>query len=393
MPTRTLTLILGFIAFIALGLPDGVLGIAWPFIRDQFDQPLEASGLLVMSSTLAAAFSGFFSSWLSRRLGIGRLLALSCLLTGSALIGFTLFPVFALLIGCSTVIGFAAGATDATVNAYVAKNFSDRLMQWLHASFGIGITLGPFMLTLVLARESQWQLGYQLHGVIQLLLAVLFFVTASLWIAGGKREVGEQEGRHEADHHDTGMADSLRRLPVWMGMAIFFLYCGLEISVGLWSFSLLTELRGMNTAQAGIWVTLYWAMFTVGRILMGFITGYLSSHRMVQAGIALSVIGTFIFALFETVSLNLLALMLIGFAYAPIYPAMVSTTMQRIGARDFNNAMGLQVTGAALGIVVVPASIGLIAGRTSLASYPWSLLVVTGLLWLVYSSAMRAHRA
>lgn len=389
MPARSMTLLLGFIAFIALGLPDGLLGIAWPFMRQELGQPLAASGLLVMALTLGAALSGFFSSWLSKQLGIGRLLALSCLLTGMALLGYAFLPGFVLLIGCAVIIGLAAGATDATVNAYVAKNFSDRLMQWLHASFGVGITMGPLVMTLVLAMNSPWQVGYQVHALVQLVLAVLFFFTASIWVAGGKRQVGHKSNAHEADQHDTSMAQSLRRLPVWLGMAIFFLYCGLEISVGLWSFSLLTEVRSMSTAQAGIWVSLYWAMFTVGRVVMGFMTGRVSSHRLVQFGIALSVVGTLLFALSDAVMVNLIALVLIGFAYAPIYPAMVSTTLQRIGVQDFNNAMGLQVTGAALGIVVLPGSIGLIASQTSLSSYPWSLLVITALLWLVYQTAMR----
>lgn len=387
MSRRNLTLLLGFIAFISLGLPDGMLGIAWPYMRVTLAQPLEASGLLVMALTLSVAISGFFSSWLSRRLGIGRLLALSCLLTGSALVGYTLVPSFLLMIGCASVIGLAAGATDATVNGYVAKNFSDRVMQWLHASFGIGITLGPVIMTVVLASNRPWQLGYQIQALIQLLLAVLFLATAGLWI---KRSTEPQSAQtHDADRHVTAMRSSLSRLPVWLGIAAFFLYCGLEISVGLWSFSLLTEVRGLSAAQAGTWVSLYWAMFTLGRFAMGFITARVSSHRMVQVGIVLSILATLLFALGSSVWLSLLALALIGLAYGPIYPAMMSTTLSRIGARDFNNAMGLQVSGAALGMVVVPGSIGLLASYTTLSAYPWALLGVTALLWGVYQLANR----
>ncbi|WP_040557777.1 MFS transporter [Reinekea blandensis] len=387
MPRRYLTLILGFIAFIALGLPDGMLGVAWPFMREELGQPLEASGLLVMALTLSVAVSGFFSSWLSRRLGIGRLLALSCLLTGSALVGYALFPHFYLLIVCASVIGLAAGATDATVNGYVAKNFSDRVMQWLHASFGIGITLGPVTMTLVLAANGPWQLGYQIHAMVQLILAVLFFVTAGLWIT--RSDEHRQVAAHEADRHVTSMPSSLTRLPVWLGMMAFFLYCGLEISVGLWSFSLLTDVRGLSAAQAGTWVSLYWAMFTVGRFAMGFITGRVSSHRTVQLGISVSVLATVLLAVGGSVWLSLLALALIGLAYGPIFPAMMSTTLQRVGARDFNNAMGLQISSAALGMMVLPGSIGLLASKTTLNAYPWALLAVTGLLWLIYQLANR----
>ena len=387
MSRRYLTLLLGFIAFIALGLPDGMLGVAWPFMREELEQPLEASGLLVMALTLSVAVSGFFSSWLSRQLGIGRLLALSCLLTGTALVGYALVPNFLVLIVCASVIGLAAGATDATVNGYVAKNFSDRVMQWLHASFGIGITLGPVTMTLVLAANGPWQLGYQIHAIIQLLLAVLFFVTAGLWITRPSEH--RQVVTHDADQHVTPMPGSLSRLPVWLGMTAFFLYCGLEISVGLWSFSLLTDVRGLSAAQAGTWVSLYWAMFTVGRFAMGFITERVSSHRTVQLGIGLSVLATVLLALGASVWLSLLALALIGLAYGPIFPAMMSTTLQRVGARDFNNAMGLQISSAALGMMVLPGSIGLLASKTSLSTYPWALLAVTAVLWAVYQLANR----
>lgn len=389
MSSRTLTLILGFIAFIALGLPDALLGIAWPFMRVDLQQPLEATGIIVMAGTLGAAMSGFFSSWLGRRLGIGKLLALSCLMTGLALVGYALALSFWFIVGCAVVIGLAAGATDATVNGYVAKNFDDRLLQWLHASFGVGITLGPIVMTLVLAQALPWQRGYQVHAGLQLGLALLFLLTASVWLAGKKQSALSDEEKHEADHHDTAMLTSMSYGPVLLGMAIFFFYCGLEYSVGLWTFSLLTDVRGMSTAQAGVWVSVYWGMFTVGRIVMGFVSVRFSSHQLIVFGFVLSTLGTLIFALSDSVVANLVALVAIGFAYAPMYPAMVSTTMTRIGAQHFNNAMGLQVTGAALGIVVLPATIGFIAAKTSLSLYPWMLLVITGLMLASYLLSIR----
>lgn len=388
MTARSLTIVLGFIAFIALGLPDALLGIAWPFMRLELNRPLEASGIIVMAGTLGAALSGFISSWMSQRFGIGRLLALSCSLTGAALFAYAWVGEFWLIVLCAVVIGLAAGATDATVNGYVAKNFSERLMQWLHACFGIGITLGPLIMTAVLASQLPWQRGYQVHGAMQIALAILFFVTASIWIAGKKGAALSEDEKHEADHHSTTMVQSLKDVRVLLGMMIFFLYCGLEFSVGLWTFSLLTEVRGLSTAQAGIWVSVYWGMFTVGRIVMGFVTHRFSSHALIIFSIALSIFGTLVFALSDSVLANLIALVAIGFAYAPLYPAVVSTTMERVGAEHFNNAMGLQVTGASLGIVILPASIGLIAANTSLSVYPWCLLVITFLMLGAYGLSL-----
>ena len=393
MSARSLTLILGFIAFIALGLPDALLGIAWPFLRLDIHQPLQASGLIVLAGTLGAALSGFFSSWLGRRLGIGRLLALSCFLTGAALMGYTLAPNIGFIMLSAVVIGIAAGATDATVNGYVAKNFGDRLLQWLHASFGVGITIGPVVMTAILAYQMNWQLGYYMHAGAQWLLAVLFFLSAGVWLAGKKRSEQSFEEKHAADHHDTSMVKSLRDVRIWLGGALFFFYCGLEFSVGLWTFSLLTDVRGVSTAQAGIWVSLYWGMFTVGRIVMGFIANRFSAANMIVFGLILGAIGTLLLALTEHVYLNLVAIIAIGFAYAPLYPAMVSTTMNRVGVKHFNNAMGLQVTGASLGIATLPGLIGLIASSTSLSIYPWLLLVITAILASLTIIAVRLGSA
>jgi fucose permease len=389
MSRRTLTLILGFIAFIALGLPDALLGLAWPFMRTAIEQPLEASGLIVLSGTLGAALSGFFSSWLGRHLGIGRLLALSCALTGIALIGYALAPSLGVILICAIIIGIAAGATDATVNGYVAKNFGDRLMQWLHASFGVGITIGPVVMTLILAQQLSWQLGYTIHAGLQLVLALLFFVTAGIWLAGKKSSATPQQDKHAADHHDTTMLHSLTDIRIWLAMASFFFYCGLEYSVGLWTFSLLTENRGVSTAQAGLWVSIYWGMFTVGRMVMGTIAHKLAPTRMIVFGLISAALGTALFAISTDVYINLLAIIIIGFAYAPLYPAMVSTTLRRVGIEHFNNAMGLQVTGASLGIALLPGLIGWIAAHTSLTLYPWLLLAITAILVLV---SWTAHR-
>lgn len=386
MNHRHLLLALAFIAFIALGLPDALLGIAWPFMREQLNQPLAASGYLVMATTIGAALSGVVSAWAGRTLGVGRLLALSCCLTGLGLLGYSVLPSIWLMVVCAVVIGIAAGATDATVNGFVARNFSNRLMQWLHASFGIGITLGPVAMTVILAQQGPWQLGYQFHSVLQFTLAALFLTTAGLWLV--KLELDDkspdQTPSPSSDVTPAQMRESLKQWPVWLGLAMFFCYCGLEFSVGLWSFSLLSDVRGLSTAQAGAWVSLYWAMFTVGRIVMGLISKQLTPQRMIKIGFVASVVGTLLFALFEQIWLNLIALVLLGLAYAPIYPALMSTTLKRVGRRHFDNAMGLQVSGASLGIMLIPTAIGFIAAETSLSAYPWLLLAVTLMLMLIY---------
>ena len=391
MRTRFYLLMLAFIAFISLGLPDALLGIAWPFMRVDLNQPLAANGIIVLAATLGAALSGFFSARMGRWLGIGRLLSLSCLLTGTALLGYTLAPSLAWIAVASAVIGLAAGATDATINGYIAKNFSAGLMQWLHASFGVGITLGPVVMTWVLVHEYDWRLGYQIHSVIQLLLMILFLVTAGLWLVVQRApaEGAAEAVSHAADAHNTGMLESFGHVRVWLSMGLFFCYTGLEFSMGLWTFSLLTDVRGMSTAQAGAWVSVYWGMFTVGRIVMGFVSSRISQNQLMTLSLFLALVGALGYALNLSLLTNLLALVVIGFAYAPMYPALVSDTLNRVGSRHFNNAIGLQVTAASLGIAILPGSIGLLVTQFSLALFPWLLLCLTTLLVGLY---LIAHR-
>jgi len=389
MQSRSLLVLLAFVAFIALGLPDALLGIAWPSMRINLAQPLESMGLIVLAGTLGSALSGLFSAKLGLLLGIGKLLGVSCLLTGFALVGYTLAPNFGFIIFCSATIGLAAGATDATVNGFIAKNFSDRLMQWLHASFGIGVTVGPVVMTFVLVKRLDWSVGYQIHAGIQIVLALLFFATASLWLISLKAEHQQEAPQHEADNHATSMKESLGSLRVWLSMAMFFFYTGLEFSVGLWTFSLLTDVRGISTPQAGLWVSLYWGMFTVGRIVMGIVANRFSHNQLMAFSFILAGSGTILYALGTGPSANLIALISIGFAYAPMYPAMVSGTLKRVGAKHFNNAMGMQVTAASLGIAILPGTIGLVASQFSLTILPWLLLLITAFMLLVYLLSSR----
>jgi fucose permease len=391
MNRKTLGLILlAFVAFSSLGLPDGLLGVAWPSMRADYSQPLEVSGWLLMFGTCGGALSGLFSPRLSRRLGMGKLMALCAGLTGFGLLGYTVAPSFIWFYGCSLVIGFSAGITDSSVNGFVAKHFSDRLMQWLHASFGLGITIGPLIMTAVLVSQKPWQLGYQISSGIQFGLVAVFFITAGLWLSGVKKVTDSGEPHiHVADQYQTTIVESLKTPGILLSMALFFIYCGLEYSVGLWTFSLLTEARGVSTGVAGTLVSLYWGMFTLGRIIVGTFANKVPYRSILNVAIGLAVISMALFAVSEQAWVAILAIAGIGFAYAPMYPSMVSDSMNRVGARHFNNAMGLQVTAASLGIAFIPASVGLIAANTSLNVVPWILLSLTGLFIVVYLAAKR----
>ncbi len=232
-------ILLAYVAFIALGMPDGLLGVAWPSIRSTFSIPLDALGMLVFAGTAGYMTSGFLSGPLISRLGVGRVLAGSCTVTGMVLIGYTLVPSWWMMVTLGVVIGLGAGAIDAGLNTYVAAHFGEGVMQWLHASYGVGITLGPIIMTFALAQWSSWRLGYITVGGFQLLLAACFVLTLPMW---GQKDAsaGADKPRRLTDYR-TPLGETLRRPRVWLSAALFFVYVGCEVGLGTWAYTLLTE--------------------------------------------------------------------------------------------------------------------------------------------------------
>lgn len=405
---RLILITLCFIAFISLGLPDGLLGVAWPTMRDHFGQPLDALGLLLVSTTAGYLVSGFFSGAINRRLGLGRLLAFSCAATGLSLLAFTLVPFWWMVIAIGTVIGMAAGAIDAGLNTYVATHHSERFMQWLHASFGVGITLGPLIMTAGLDLTETWRTGYWIVGCAQVALGIGFWFTAALWREPGEPErhqpvepgLTDDAGHVTATHleepkpevEEATMRASLGHLQVWYSMGLFFVYTGLELTTGLWAYSLLTESRGVDPASAGLWVGVYWGMFTLGRMLAGVFANRLGHHRLVLGSLWLALLGAVLLAWNPLDWIGLVAIGFIGFAFAPIFPGMVSGTKQRVGPEHLNNTMGMQIAAAGIGAASLPSLAGILADRFSLEIIPVYLIGFVLILSSVYW-ASRRHRA
>ena len=242
--------VLAYVAFIALGMPDGLLGVAWPSIRAGFSIPLDAVGLLISTAVTGYLISSFSSGPLIARLGVGRVLATSCALTGVGLIGYTLVPEWWMMVLLGLVAGLGAGAIDAGLNTYVAANFDEGLMQWLHACYGIGVTLGPIIMTIALTTLDSWRIGYRIVGGFQLALAACFVLTLAMWDKKEAPAGGEKPKR--LTDYKTPMGETLRQPRVWLSALLFFLYVGAEVSFGIWTYSLLVESRGFSPAVAGL---------------------------------------------------------------------------------------------------------------------------------------------
>ncbi|MCS6992963.1 MAG: MFS transporter [Anaerolineales bacterium] len=380
--------LLAYVAFVALGMPDGLLGVAWPSIRTHFSIPLDAIGILLAAGVTGYMTSSFFSGPLVTRLGVGRVLSLSCALTGLALLGYTLAPTWWVMVLLGIVAGLGAGAIDAGLNTYAAAHFSEGVMQWLHASWGIGITLGPIIMTFGLTTWNAWQFGYQAVSTFQFLLAAGFALTLGMWQVETRPAASETPKK--LTNYQTPLLETLLQPRVWMSIGLFFLYVGGETALGTWVYTLLTESRGVTPTAAGFWAGSYWATFTVGRILAGLFARRAGVNLLVSGGLIGALAGSALLVWNPSPLLNLLAVVVIGFSIAPIFPAMMSGTSRRVGEHFAANTIGMQMAATGLGTAVIPGLMGVFARQVSLEVIPWCLLAVYGGLLGLYLLTLRS---
>jgi fucose permease len=381
---------ISFLSYVAIGLPGGVLGVAWPSIRASFGLSLDAIGMLFIAHTLGYLLSGYSNGQLTARLGVGHLMALSSTLGGLGMLGYALAPGWGVMILCGLLAGAGTGAIDAGMNTYFASNHSASLMNWLHACFGLGAAIAPALTTAVLSAGYSWRWSYGVVAAALVLTALCFALTARAWRLDTETS-DEQETSAPSDL--TGIdppsthvrtIDTLRLQAVWLGITMFFVFTGLEASGGQWPYTLFTEGRGIDSAMAGFWVSAYWASLTVGRILFGVAASRISTAVLLRIAMSGCVLGTALIWWNPTNTISLLGLALLGFALAPIFPLSISDTTRQIGTRHAPNAIGFQVAAASLGIAVLPGLGGLLAERLGLEIIGPFLLVLAVLVLVLH---------
>jgi fucose permease len=388
MSRQLLLALLAFLAFISLGLPDGLLGVSWPSISATFAVPLEALGLLVAVTTAGYLTSSFLGGAILRRMSIGAVLVLSTAAAAAALLGFAVSPHWPVIVLLGFVAGLGGGAIDASLNAYGARHFSARTLNWLHAFFGVGATIGPLVATAVLSADLVWRWSYAIVGSAQTILAIAFFITRGRWLHEPARASGAPPPERGARTLDT-----LRRPVVWLGTLVFFFYSGVEVVAAQWSYSLLTLGRGVPETTAGLFVTLYWGSLMVGRILFGTIADRVPLVKTLRLCILGAVLGAFLFWLEPTRWLSLVGLMAIGFSFAPVFASLVSLTPARVGLAHADSAIGFQIAAASLGGAALTALTGALADAFGLEVIGLAILVFTLVLLALYEGFTRRGSA
>lgn len=367
-------LVIIYIGFISLGLPDTVLGVAWDSMRRELGTPVYYAGFLTTLLTICSAVSAFFSGEILRRTGTGRLLMICGFVTGCSLLGYAFSPAFWCLLLFAIPLGFGQGAVDTGMNYYVARHYTSRDMSWLHCCWGLGASCGPGLVTLILASGGSWRWGYVTVGAIQLGLALLFSLTLGLW--------SDPEG---GDEKKTAFAEGTVRfcLRFWFCPLMMLLYCGIEFSMGLWVYQFLAGCRGFSAEAAGYAVAGYWGMLTAGRFLIGCVADRLGNRRQIRLSMVLGFTGALLLTVPGPAALILCAVGLIGFAFASFYPAMMHAAPERFDDVTAATVIGYQGGAAMLGAAVIPAAFGYLAARTTFALLPWFVAAVTVVIFLL----------
>jgi len=354
-----------YLGFISLGLPDNVLGVSWEWMHRDFAKPMDYVGFITVLLTICSAISAAFSGILLGRFRTVTLLVVCGFLTGASIVGYSYAGCFAIILLLSIPLGFGQGAIDTGMNFYVAKHYTSRDMSWLHCCWGIGATLGPALMTHSIAVTSEWRRGYLLIGCIQIGLALIFLSTMRCWEGSGEKAV--QKAFAGKVRYDTRF---------FCAPLVFFLYTGLEASMGLWSFQFLTLRHGAQAVTAGYAVATYWGMLTFGRFLIGIFANRLGDIWQIR----LSMTGAVLFALGYLFSINSWMAMIcmggIGLCFAPFYPAMMHITPNRFDEATAARVIGLQGGFGMLGTAVVPALLGVVAVRVGFWLLPAFLIPV-----------------
>ena len=370
-----------YLAFISLGLPDALLGSAWPSMYTELGASLSWAGIVSMIISAGTIVSALCSERLNLRLGTGGVTFLSVMLTAVALLGFSLSTSFWQLCLWAVPYGLGAGSVDAALNNYVALHYESRHMSWLHCMWGVGASIGPVIMGRALAGGT-WQGGYRTIALLQFALTAVLLLSLRLW----KRPQANVEG---ADFKPHPIPELLRRPGVPQVLLCFFCYSALEATAGMWAASYCTLVRGIDAETAARWASLFYVGITIGRGVCGFLTMKISDQNMIRLGQTLIAAGVVLVLAPLGQGTLFAGLITVGLGCAPIYPSIIHETPVNFG-RDVSMSMtGLQMATAYVGSCLMPPLFGLLAQYVTPTLYPWFLAVILALMFVMAESLHR----
>ena len=385
---KEMLLFIIYLAFISLGLPDSLLGSAWPTIYRQFNVPVSYMGFVSMIISFCTIISALMSDRLTKKLGTGKITALSTALTAVGLFGFSFSSQYWMLCLWALPYGLGAGSIDAALNNFVALHFKSRHMSWLHCMWGIGASFGPYVMSYCITKHDSWNMGYATIGIIQSVLTFVIIISLPLW---NKRS--EEDGTDDGAKSSNRKALSIKEILAIPGakeiLITFFCYCAVEQTAGQWAASYLTIFKDVPAATAASFASLFYIGITVGRAFSGFLTIRFNDTQMIHIGQGIIALGIILLFLPLGDIVSLAGLIIIGLGCAPIYPCVIHSTPSLFGADKSQAVIGVQMAAAYVGTTLMPPLFGLLANHISFALFPFYLGIILVLMIVMYMNVIK----
>lgn len=368
-----------YLSFISLGLPDSLLGSAWPEMYQSFSVPVSYAGIIFMIISLGTIISSLQSDRLTKWLGTGKITAFGVLTTAVALYGFSISTSYWMLVLWAIPYGLGAGSVDASLNNYVALHFKSRHMSWLHCMWGVGASVGPYIMSFALTGGKGWSGGYLYIAIIQIVLTAILFISLPLW---------KKENATVSDEQSLTKPMPLKQVLKIKGvkyvMLMFFCYCALEQSAGLWASSYLVLRHGVDAETAASFGSMFFIGITVGRAISGFLTLKLSDNQMIHLGQVIIALGIILMVLPLGYVTALCGLIIIGLGCAPIYPCIIHSTPDNFGKENSQAVIGVQMASAYAGNVIMPPLFGIIANHIGVYLLPLYMLIILAVMFVMH---------
>lgn len=378
----TILLVMIFFTFIGVGLPDSVLGTAWPSMYREFGLPISLAGYITAAISACTTISSLFSARLIKRFGTGVVTAVSTGMTALALLGFAVTQHAAFFFLLAIPLGLGAGTIDTALNNFVALHYSAAKMNFLHCFYGVGVSLSPYVMSLALGAEGNWRKGYFIVAGLQCLITLVSVLALPLW----KKVQKQDEEENELVSEVVPLKMLLGMPAVRLTVLSFFAACALELCAGQWSSSYFVNTRGLHPDRAAATAMLFYLGLSCGRFLSGLLAGKLGRHKLIWAAVCAQLCGLVLFVLPVPLAVTSCALFLIGLGVGPIFPNLTHLTPEHFGKSLSQSVIGVQQAGSYVGIMLMPWLFGLMAQRFSTALLPYYLLI----LFVLFAAALIA---